>query len=906
MNHLLPKTNRPPAASRTACGRMGRLALLLGALLLAWCARADISEPQTIFYGRIINRTSGQEDLITQGNLVWNITGPDGAFISVTNTLQPLNGGMYSYKLLVPHEALGYGLQVSSNSLPLPPTPVSYTNFQITVDGNTATILPPGSSQFSVAQALRAATYRLDLELTNRLPSTSGDGIPDWWKAMFGVVDPNADPDHDGWSNLQEFLNGGNPNQDNRIPTLGTSEIFVYADGFTGIRLQAIDSDSAPTNLFYTLTAPPQGGTLYLRNSNANGTNGDAALSAGAAFTQDDVNNGRLVFLQQDTNDPVLPTSFTVSLHDENPAHPATNGTISLNVYRPDYPAPFMQAAETMAAAPAVYAPLHGFQAGEQQMLINYFLGRDEGFVVWDASRATAPQQITVPSSGLTAAQYSQYVAAYGHDRRHLLMGGAGSDRLVGGMEGDIIIGGRGNDTLRGNGGADLFIIPATVASNETIEDFNLADNDVIDISRVLTGASGYITNYVQITNSGTNSYLAINSNGTGAGFTNLTITLLGTHFAQADLRSLVENNNLLTGGKVFAPQVSIVASIPGASENGPVSGQFTLTRTGPTDSAMTIPLQITGSAVNGSDYQYINPQATFAVGQPTVTLAVNPYLNSATVTQVVQVALMTGGGYELSAQALAQVTIEPLSPQISIQAIEPVAVQADQTPGLFLVTRGGVINSSVLVRLTISGTAPNGGHYASISSFVNLLPQQTTALLTVTPKTGVTIANGLEYVQIAIKTDPSYKVMTPSSDRVLLISQMLTGAAWQQQNFSGASEGWTIFAQEDSGHMGIRNLFRYAFGLNPQNPQSSKGLPAGQVVGGRLTVSFQQPVAVSDIDYIVEVSNDMQNWRSTAADVEQYFPATGTNDLQTVYWRSTSPVSGSPKQFIRVRLAPQ
>src|SRR5581483_7491525 len=84
------------------------------------------------------------------------------------------------------------------------------------------------------------------------------------------------------------------------------------------------------------------------------------------------------------------------------------------------------------------------------------------------------------------------------------------------------------------------------------------------------------------------------------------------------------------------------------------------------------------------------------------------------------------------------------------------------------------------------------------------------------------------------------------------------------------------------------------------------KGLPAGQVVGGRLTVSFQQPVAVSDIDYIVEVSNDMQNWRSTAADVEQYFPATGTNDLQTVYWRSTSPVSGSPKQFIRVRLAPQ
>ncbi|MEI6197822.1 MAG: hypothetical protein WCS42_26200, partial [Verrucomicrobiota bacterium] len=43
---------------------------------------------------------------------------------------------------------------------------------------------------------------------------SNGNGIPDWWEwKNFGLigVDPNADPDGDGWTNLQEFQNGTNP-----------------------------------------------------------------------------------------------------------------------------------------------------------------------------------------------------------------------------------------------------------------------------------------------------------------------------------------------------------------------------------------------------------------------------------------------------------------------------------------------------------------------------------------------------------------------------------------------------------------------------------------------------------------------------------------------------------------------
>jgi sugar lactone lactonase YvrE len=51
-------------------------------------------------------------------------------------------------------------------------------------------------------------------------PDTYGIGIADWWQlAHFGYIgiDPNADPDHDGMSNYQEFWAGTDPNNPNSV-----------------------------------------------------------------------------------------------------------------------------------------------------------------------------------------------------------------------------------------------------------------------------------------------------------------------------------------------------------------------------------------------------------------------------------------------------------------------------------------------------------------------------------------------------------------------------------------------------------------------------------------------------------------------------------------------------------------
>jgi hypothetical protein len=59
---------------------------------------------------------------------------------------------------------------------------------------------------------LVATGGRLDLQ---RTVDSDLNGLPDWWELQyFGQLtgtDPNADPDHDGMSNLAEWIAGTNP-----------------------------------------------------------------------------------------------------------------------------------------------------------------------------------------------------------------------------------------------------------------------------------------------------------------------------------------------------------------------------------------------------------------------------------------------------------------------------------------------------------------------------------------------------------------------------------------------------------------------------------------------------------------------------------------------------------------------
>lgn len=228
------------------------------ALLQAPSAAAQgFTESDAIFFGEVRKASGGQSFLLQSGTLKVTFVNQSNSAnrVTLTTELRPTGNGdfkPFSYSLKVPlaylPEAGRLNEFLSINTLA-----TRFKVEQISINGVAAT-LPDGSSEFYALNfASRAGQYRLDLLVAGESANTAGDGIADWWKQMHGLaVDGNVgsdDPDGDGWSNLEEFLRGGDPNRSNRDPVLASAEVLVPESGQSGVYLQFLDSDTADENL---------------------------------------------------------------------------------------------------------------------------------------------------------------------------------------------------------------------------------------------------------------------------------------------------------------------------------------------------------------------------------------------------------------------------------------------------------------------------------------------------------------------------------------------------------------------------------------------------------------------------------------------------------------------------------
>ncbi len=114
----------------------------------------------------------------------------------------------------------------------------------------------------------------------------------------------------------------------------------------------------------------------------------------------------------------------------------------------------------------------------------------------------------------------------YGDDT---LFGGEGNDLLYGNQGADILNGGAGADTLRGGDGYDQFVFTADTAFDavDTVVDFSITDQDVIDISDLLVGydpLTDAITDFVKITNSSGDSVLTVDADGGANNFIQIAV----------------------------------------------------------------------------------------------------------------------------------------------------------------------------------------------------------------------------------------------------------------------------------------------------------------------------------------------------------------------------------------------
>ncbi len=132
------------------------------------------------------------------------------------------------------------------------------------------------------------------------------------------------------------------------------------------------------------------------------------------------------------------------------------------------------------------------------------------------------------------------------------------------------------------------------------------------------------------------------------------------------------------------------------------------------------------------------------------------------------------------------------------------------------------------------------------------------------------------------------------------------TFAEWRQHYFPNTTGDLQAFAQQDSDGDGISNLLEYAFDLDPRSDSSGQTdhLPLEQLVAGRFGVQFHKRNAATDLNYQVEYSEDLMQWRSDAAVLEEVAQDGASAGQTCICARSTT--AEKSMLFLRVRVTLQ
>lgn len=218
-------------------------------------------------------------------------------------------------------------------------------------------------------------------------------------------------------------------------------------------------------------------------------------------------------------------------------------------------------------------------------------------------------------------------------------------------------------------------------------------------------------------------------------------------------------------------PIVSIVANDAAASEQGPDSGQFTVSRTGPTTSALIVGISISGTAINGTDYTTISTSVTIGAGSSSATINVNPYVDSLSEgSETVIATVSSSGNYHVGTPSSDTVTIADL-PTVTLSVSDSSASETGPNNGQFLVTRTGSTATALTVTFTIAtgmGMATNGADYSSISTSIVIPAGSASAPININVIDDA-VMEMMETVSLTLSASSSYNRGTPYSNSLMI-----------------------------------------------------------------------------------------------------------------------------------------
>ncbi|WP_415881741.1 Calx-beta domain-containing protein [Neptuniibacter sp. QD34_54] len=353
----------------------------------------------------------------------------------------------------------------------------------------------------------------------------------------------------DGVSNVV----GGIVDDSGDIVFTPTSPLLQESDFSSTAEAAVITEDEAtsPNNTRETATDMSDRSLFSSNNSNLSGLNesGFAAAFIGSLASATDEDWIEITLAQGenihfDIDDTSINTD--VSIYDAQGNLLTTIAENSVGAYG-GYTAPSAGAYYVKVDSPVDQTGSYELYMAIDTSGASYPSTGDESFEYSLTSIGSSTQDSTIVD---IEAQSGSSLVGTEHD--DILLAGSGNDILTAGEGDDVLIGGAGNDILTGGAGEDLFVwsksdlgTGATPAADE-INDFNTSENDVIDLSDVLSDGSHVIS---AVENADGNLQLQI----TDASSSNVVQTIdLNNVAADADtaaqLQQLLDNNNIDDG----------------------------------------------------------------------------------------------------------------------------------------------------------------------------------------------------------------------------------------------------------------------------------------------------------------------------------------------------------------------
>ena len=226
-------------------------------------------------------------------------------------------------------------------------------------------------------------------------------------------------------------------------------------------------------------------------------------------------------------------------------------------------------------------------------------------------------------------------------------------------------------------------------------------------------------------------------------------------------LRNSAATTSTVTLTDDDTPQVTVSAPDSSASENGPDSGVFFITRSGPTTSALKVYYGISGSALHGTDYAMLNGEVTIPAGSSSAPVVILPVDDDiAETSENVVLAVTTfDNAYSVGTAFQATVTIADNADK-PLVAVRAGTAGVEGSANATLIFRAiGNSPGNVTVNYTVSGTATPGSDYTALSGSVSIPANGTNDVTVSIPVTNDSAFESTETIKVTITPSANYSV---------------------------------------------------------------------------------------------------------------------------------------------------